>query len=96
MFGASGFAHLCFIVPLRVVRVRSGFGSSGLRLAYQSSLFRGLFLAIKTTLPKIWFSTIALGLLIGFINSKPLLIQIPFQDKIPLHLCQSLNLKAYS
>ncbi len=46
MFGASGFAHFIIIVCPRAVHVRSGFGSSGLRLAYQSSLFRGLFFSI--------------------------------------------------
>ncbi len=43
VFGASGFAHSSFIVCPRAVRVRFGFGSSGLRLAYQSSRFKGAF-----------------------------------------------------
>ena len=42
-FGSSGFAHLSSIALKHAVRVRFGFGSSGLRLAFQSSLFRGLF-----------------------------------------------------
>ncbi len=42
-FGASGLAHLCFTVCPRAAPVRFGFGSSGLRLAYQSFLFKGAF-----------------------------------------------------
>lgn len=42
-FGSSGFAHFIIIVPPHAVQKRFGFGSYGLRLAFQSSLFRGLF-----------------------------------------------------
>ena len=42
-FGSSGFAHLSSIALKHAVRVRFGFGSSGSSLAFQSSLFRGLF-----------------------------------------------------